>query len=260
MAETFNISELVPYKFRSISFSSITDGKVLARLTQIESPQLNTTTENDSVVDAIGTEIMKLYRSKKAQFTAQNSLFNLDLYATQLGTQKKVASSASKILSPAEERLKVANGKVTLANKPAGEFRYIYLLKQNNIYTILEKDTTASAGKFAINNTEISVETASVPDGSILWIPYEYESENAISIANYSDKFPEVVAFNASVIFKDPCTEKDILGFIVAKRAKIDPSSIELALTKDGKHPFTIDLFKPYCDEDGELYNFIICQ
>ena len=54
MAKTFNVNELVPYKFRYVEFTDLADNTVIARLTQLEDATLKTAAENDSVKDAKG--------------------------------------------------------------------------------------------------------------------------------------------------------------------------------------------------------------
>ena len=256
----FNPNELVLNKVRNVEFTDLATGAVVGRLTKLDDVSLKTTAENDTITDALGSEIMKLYKAKKATFTATNALFSTDLFALQSGTDKVVATDTAKITVPADETLKVAGGKATLVGTPKGEFRYAYVLNAGAIATKLEKAETASAGKFAISGKDITVDTKTVPDGSILYVEYETESANAVKISTGTEDFPKAVGFKASVYFKDPCTEEDILGFVVAPKAKIDPSDIEVSLKRDGKHSFTIDLFKNYCDEDAELYSFIVCK
>ena len=261
MAKTFNVNELVPYKFRYVEFTDLADNTVIARLTQLEDATLKTAAENDSVKDAMGTEIMKLYKAKTAQFTASNSLFSTDLYAVQMGSAKETASAEHKILVPADETLTVAGGKATLVGTPKGEIRTVYVLRNNNIAQKLTANATASEGKFAISDKQISVDTTTVPDGSKIYVEYNKEVDsNAVKVTNKANNFPKVTGFKASLFFKDPCTEEEILGYIVSPKAKIDPSSIETAFKFDGKHPFTVDLFKSYCDENDELFSFIIAE
>ena len=70
--------------------------------------------------------------------------------------------------------------------------------------------------------------------------------------------------FRDFAIFKDICNENiKYAGAIVARKGKIDPSSIETALTGSGKHSFSIDFMKDYCSEDSgdaDLFNVIIAE
>lgn len=101
MATTFNPNELILERVKSVLFTDYSTGDILARLTQLEESTLETTSETDEVLDAIGSPIDRIQRSKAATFSASNSLFSLDLAAQQFGTDKQVASSSAKINVPA---------------------------------------------------------------------------------------------------------------------------------------------------------------
>lgn len=62
---------------------------MLFRLTSLEDPNLTCTAEGEEVTDAVGAVITTLYRSKKATFSATNSLISLDLAAAQYGARRK---------------------------------------------------------------------------------------------------------------------------------------------------------------------------
>ena len=97
-----------------------------------------------------------------------------------------------------------------------------------------------------------------------IYVEYEYETTDAVRVVNNTDKFPEAVGVKIFAIFKDMCNENiKYAGAIVAKKGKIDPSSIETALTGTGKHSFDIDFMKDYCDDslDGvDLFSVIVAE
>ena len=68
------------------------DGSVMWSINQITEPSLNLTSETSEVTDVIGSTIATFNRAKKAEFTANNSLFDLGLLAAQGGTEKVVAT------------------------------------------------------------------------------------------------------------------------------------------------------------------------
>ena len=89
------------------------DDSVLFSINQIQNASLNCASESTDAVDAMGTPIATFYRAKSAEFSAENALFDMNLMATQLGTEKKVASATSKILAPAMESFTVVEGAST---------------------------------------------------------------------------------------------------------------------------------------------------
>ena len=118
--------------------------------------------------------------------------------------------------------------------------------------------TAASATDFEINGKEITVPTGVT---GRIYVEYEYESTSAVRVSNSTDKFPEAVGVKIFAIFKDMCNENiKYAGVIKAAKGKIDPSSIETALTGTGKHSFDIDFMKDYCDEDVDLFSVIVAE
>ena len=59
---------------------STADGSYMWSINQITDPSLNITSETAEAVDALGSRIAVFNRGKSAEFTAQNSLFDLGLF------------------------------------------------------------------------------------------------------------------------------------------------------------------------------------
>lgn len=254
----FNVNELILDKVRSIIFTNYSNGTIIGRLTQLEDPSLQMTAEADEVVDAVGSLITKIFRVKAAKFTATNSLLSMDLLALQAGTEKQVATGTSKIIVPCEEILTVTDGKITLTNTPVGDLNTIYLLANGQLGTSYTKGAAAaSESEFAITDKKITVPTG-VTQGKF-YVQYNYETENAVKVANNTEKFPEMVGCKIFALFRDQCDEnKKYAGVIIAEKAKIDPSSIDIALTSTGKHAFDIDFMRNYCEDGSDLFSVII--
>ena len=253
-----NVNELILDKVRSLIFTDLADGSVIGRLTKLEDPSLQTAAEGEEVTDAQGALITKIFRAKTGRFEATNSLLSIDLLAQQYGTEKEVASETSTIVTPCEETLTVADGKITLSHTPSNTIKYIYKLENGTLAEKYVVGTTASTTEFAINGAEITVPTDVT--GKI-YVEYEYEATSAVRVVNNTENFPEAVGVKVFAIFKDMCNENiKYAGSIVAKKGKIDPSSIDTAFTATGKHSFAIDFMKDYCDEDADLFSVIIAS
>ena len=253
-----NVNELVLDKVRSLIFTDLSDGSVIGRLTKLEDPSLQTAAEAEEISDAQGALITKLFRAKTGRFESTNSLFSMDLLAQQYGTEKEIASNDKKIITPCEETLTVAEGKITLSHTPSNDIKYIYKLESGNLAKKYTVGSSATAEEFAINGAEVTVPTGVT--GKI-YVEYEYEADSAVKVENRTDKFPGTVGVKIFAIFRDECNDNiKYAGSIVAKKGKIDPSSIDTALTSTGKHSFAIDFMKDYCDEDSSLFDVIVAQ
>lgn len=256
---TINPNELILDRVRELILTDLTDGSVLARLTSLEESSLETSAEGTDVVDAIGSVITTIYKSKKASFSASNSLMSLDLLAAQYGTDKEIADTTNKIPVPVSEVLTVSEGKITLTNTPSNTVKYIYKLADKSLAKKYAVAATASATEFSITGSEITVPTG---ETGTFYVEYEYQGESAVKVANYAENFPETVGVKIFAIFKDVCNENiKYAGSIVAKKGKLDPTAITNALTSTGKHPFKINFNKDYCDDTNpDLFSVIIAE
>lgn len=267
----FNVNELILDRVRSLTAHDLSNGEMLFRLTSLEDPSLQTSAESEEVVDAIGALITNLYRAKKATFSASNSLLSLDLAAAQFGAKKEVAGEevdgvVKKITVPTYEIITVADGatEVTLKKAPVGEVKYIYALANNEIATRYTAGSAASATEFVIDETgKITVPTGMT--GKI-YVEYVYETDGsekngANRIVNKTSEFPEACSVKIYAYFRDKCNENLVYsGVIIANKAKLNPESVELALTSTGKHPFELQMMRDYCDDEAELFSIIIAE
>lgn len=253
----FNPNDVVLDRVIDVVASSLKTGEIVMKLDQLEDVQLTSTTESTSVTDALGAEITKLYRAKKATLAGNASLLNTDLMAVQYAATKVVGTNAAKLKVPAEEVLTVASSKVTLAATPAGTIKYVYVLVNNGISKALTlAATTPAATEFSITGSTITF-NAAITDGTSVYVEYEKVVENAVQITNSADNFPTALNLKVKVMFRDKCTDEQFAGYIIAPKAKIDPSSVQLSLKSDGKHPFTFDMLKDYCSTKAELFHFV---
>ena len=241
----------------------LSTGEMLFRLTQLEDPSLSCTAEGEEVTDAVGALITTMYRAKKATFSATNSLISLDLAAAQYGAKKEVATSTGKFVDYTYEIITIPDDAATvkLAKKPSNDVTYIYSIENNEVGTAYKVGAQASASEFTISaEGEITLPTDLT--GKI-YVEYQYENENAVRIVNKASQFPEACSAIIYAYFRDKCNENLVYsGKIIIKKAKLNPESIELALTSTGKHAFEMVINKDYCAEEGEdeLFTILVSE
>lgn len=236
---------------------------MLFRLTQLEEPSLNCTAEGEQVTDAVGAVITTMYRAKQAEFTATNSLLSLDLAAAQYGTKKVVGETSSEILDYTYEILTITTADtagVNLAHTPANptEIKFAYEVVDGGLGKSFAVGAAPSATEFQINAGKLIPPTDF--EGK-LFVEYTFENENAAMVRNSASNFPEACSVIVYAYFRDVCNENIIYsGKIIIPKAKLNPESIELALTSTGKHPFTFTIQKDYCSEEGAdtLFDIIV--
>ena len=257
----FNKNELILDRVRSMTFNDLSTGEMLFRLTQLEEPTLTCTSEGEEVTDALGSVITTLYRSKKATFSATNSLVSLDLAAAQYGTKKEVAETGKEIVSRTFETITIPDGEtaVKLAHKPANkdDVKFIYSIANGELGKSYKAGAAASDTDFVIDEEG----TVTLPTGLTgkIYVEYDFKTENAVRIVNKASKFPEAAKVVIYAIFRDACNENVVYsGVIVCPKAKFNPESVELALTSTGKHAFELNMMKDYCEDDGDLFTIIV--
>lgn len=265
----FNKNEVVLERIKQASFYDF-DGKLLNRLTSIEDPSLNTTAEKEEVLNAQGNTITEIYRAKKATFSGSNSLFSFDLTASQFGVKKEVAGTegvdpetvnytpVDKIINYASDTKTIAKGQVELSHVPvANSIKYIYIIENGEIGQSYPVNISAASDTEAfVNGKTITVPT-SITEGKV-YVEYPYESTEAIRVVNNANQYPAAGKLVILALFRDKCTDQTILGSIICPKAKLNPESVDLALTPTGKHPFEYTMMMDMCSDEDELFEIVL--
>ena len=257
-----NPNELILDRVRYLTAHDLETKEKIFMLTQLEEPSLNCTAEGEDVTDAVGALITTMYRSKQAEFTATNSLLSLDLAAAQYGSKKEVAGEGNKMVDWTYEFIDIPADATTvkLAKEPVVDsVKFIYAVENGAAATSYAVAATESATEFMVEADG----TITLPTGMTgkIFVEYQYETESAVRIVNSASEFPEACEVVIYAIFRDVCNENKVYaGKIICPKAKLDPSSVELALTSTGKHPFTFKMFKDYCSVNEELFTIIVAE
>ena len=243
------------------------DDSVLFSINQIQNASLNCASESTDAVDAMGTPIATFYRAKSAEFSAENALFDMNLMATQLGTEKKVAKETAKIVTPSMESFvigeetwdkTVVKTTYNLKHAPKSEIKEIYALNGDSTFGVkYTKEDEASATSFSLAGTVMSLPTGLV-DGTELFVMYEYESENAVEVVNSAKNFPVGCKFVMEVLGCDVCDQTNLVyAYVIFNNAKLSPD-FDWSIATDGTHPFSMKAQQDYCDREKRLFSIVI--
>jgi hypothetical protein len=235
------------------------DDSVLFSINQIQNASLNCASESTDAVDAMGTPIATFYRAKSAEFSAENALFDMNLMATQLGTEKKVASATAKVTAPAMESFTVVEGgKYDLKHTPKAAPTEIYALNNDSTFGVkYTKATAASATEFSIADKTISLPT-DLAVGTEMFVMYEYETENAVEVVNSAKNFPVGCKFVMEVLGCDVCDQTNLVyAYVIFNNAKLSPD-FDWSIATDGTHPFSMKAQQDYCDKEKRLFSIVI--
>lgn len=262
---TFNPNELVLEKIRAVEEYNPSTMELEGRYTQIEEPSLQTSAEGTQVTDAMGAEIVTFYNAQQGTFSFTNSLHSLDLMASQFGSKKEVADGDNKIIIPVSEIIEIKNDVASLKYVPVGaegaEVKYAKVINENNTFGKTFTVGAAESGDSFV--VDAKKKTLTFPEGTTgrVFVQYERESEAAAKITKKTDGVPDIKTLIIHAIFHDPCNTNVVYaGVIYVPRAQINPESVEVSLTPDGKHSAEYRLQKPYCDENAKLFDIIISE
>ena len=251
---------VVDHVIRGIMVNKL--GEFRFGINQITDPSLSITSDTNEAVDALGSPIAIFDRNKRATFSANNSIFDLGLYAAQNGTEKVVASATNKIVSPAFETIDIEKDmtKVTLKNAPIDPITEIHVLKGDGAmgtrYTV-----SSSAGDstfvYSAETHEITLPTGVKP-GQSIFVMYNYETDEAVSVECTAVDFPKEGQFIMEVLGTDVCDPTTLIhAYIVFPNAKLD-ANVDVSFTTDGNHPFSIICQQSYCDKKKRLFKIVI--
>lgn len=248
--------------------TSTADGSVMWSINQITDPSLSVTSETAEAVDAMGSTIATFNRGKSAEFTANNSLFDLGLYAAQNGVEKEIGTSGKKVKTPAFETITIdGSDNYTLKNEPVdangeqAEIKEIYQLKGDGTLGIRYKAAAASesATEFKYNKaTHQIVPPTGLSNGAQLFVVYDYMKEDAVAVTGDAINFPKAGKFIMEVLGSDVCDPTTLIhAYIVFPNAKLD-ANVDMSFTTDGNHPFTLQAQQSYCDSKKTLFQIVI--
>ena len=244
---------------RGVALSQ-TDDSVMFALNQITNPSLSCSSESTDAVDALGVPIATFYRAKNAEFSAENAIYDMNLMATQVGSAKQVASDSEKIVTPAFETIDIdgSSATYTLKHVPLEEIKNVYALNgDGTLGTVFTKSTSASASNFAIRGSTLTPPTG-LKKGDQLFVIYEYEAAQAVSVMNSANNFPTACKLVLEVLGCDVCDQtKLVFAYIIFPNFKLSPD-FDWNIQTDGTHPFSGKAMQEYCDKDKKLFQIIV--
>lgn len=207
-------------------------------------------------VDGDGVVIESYLRSKTAEMSGSNALFDLPLAAAQAGT--KLTTGKVEIQFHDILKLEKAATEVTLSKTPktGGEPTVVYVM--NGDGSLGEKIVVGAEGGATYAEGKITFTTSpATADAVQLFIPYIYEETDAQKFTNFADANTIPGRCVVEGLGKDVCSHELVYFYITAPYAQLAIDG-DLNFATDGTHDFTINCKKEYCGEEG-LYSIIVC-
>ena len=278
---------VINYVIRGIMINP-SDNIIMWAINQIEDPTLSVSSEQSNSVDALGSVLASFNKGKTAEFSANQCIFDLSLFAAQSGTEKKVASKDNIIIVPMFETLEmpityinleteddvslITNDGVFLTDGTESEItvaklKNIPINTPNVIYKMKNDGTLGnkmfysaelSEGSYTYSNGILSFLKQDVNYKDKYLVIYEYESNSAISVSNTAIDLPKHGRFILEVLGCDVCDQSTLIyAYLIFPNAVLD-ANVDLNFTTDGKHPFTIFARQNMCDKEKVLFRLVI--
>ena len=253
-------------------FSDKNDDIIFA-LNQVQNLSLNSTSESQEVVDALGVSIMELMRSKALEASAENAIYDFGLLAAQYGTEKVTAGQGSELVVPAMESFvapeKTGEGDTaratytlnhadTVVKAPVA----IYALNGDSTlgakYVAEAKETTSQATTFVYADGIIELPT-DVEAGTDMFVMYEYKSEDAMEIINKSNEFAKMGKMTFECLVYDVCDpETKIFAYVILPKFQLS-NDFDWAIGGDSQtHSFSGKAHVDYCSKDKAMVRVVI--
>lgn len=254
-----NLNNIVVDRVLRGVFSDKNDN-IIFSLNQVQNLSLNSTSESQEVVDALGVSIMELMRSKAIEASAENAIYDFGLLAAQYGTEKVAGTSEKKIVTPIMVTFEVPEGRAyTLKKTPVKAPTAVYELNgDSTLGAKLTKGSAAGAGVFTYADGVITV-GEDVEVGTEMFVMYEYETENAIEIINKANEFAKMGKMTFEVLAYDVCDPETMLfGYLILPRFQLS-NDFDWSIGGDSQtHAFSGKAHVDYCSKDKQMVKVVI--
>lgn len=263
-----NLNNIIVDRVLRGVFSDKNDNIIFA-LNQVQNLSLNSTSESQEIVDALGVSIMELMRSKAIEASAENAIYDFGLLAAQYGTEKVTATATEMLQVPTMESFEVpalaegaTNAKYTLKHTPVKAPVAIYALNGDSTlgakYAAEETETSAQATTFVYADGVIEL-PADVKEGDEMFVMYEYESENAVEIINKANEFAKMGKMTFECLVYDVCDpETKIFAYVILPRFQLS-NDFDWAIGGDSQtHSFSGKAHVDYCSKDKKMVRVVI--
>ena len=230
---------------------------ILYTIKDVSNFSISNSAETVDAVDGLGNVIDTYLRSKTAEMSGENAIFDLPLAATMAGT--KVSTGAVDINF--HDVLKVPAGevevKLTNTPKDQGEPTVVYVVNgDGTLGAKLEPTTGFSYADGKITLTKKIVDKDGKEVASNIFVPYTYTEANATKFENFADAATIPSRVVVEGIGRDVCDHHVVYFYITAPYAELSYDG-EFGFATDSTYNFTLNCKKPYCSEDG-LYAVIV--
>lgn len=232
-------------------------GEPLFTLTNLQSAQLQLSSDSNDLQSGSSETIKTIYRNRKCQFTATNAMLNLPIIAAMGGTDMQIASAEKALTIP--KIITTATTTTELKDLTDASTQH---LRVNAIGT----NGTLGAAYELASGENTGAGTYTVSDGTLTITPNEGDTkwilsydrtakDNAARITVAGGKFPKNMKGTLRVIVYDPC-EPDVARAAYIVMPNFQPSpDLDLNIQNDGTTlDFVGNAQVSYCSDEKIMF------
>ena len=230
-------------------------GDILYTIKDVSNFSISNSAETVDAVDGLGNVIDTYLRSKTAEMSGENAIFDLPLAAAMAGT--KVSTGAVDINF--HDILAVAKGatEVTLSKTPKAGGEPVVLYTVSNDGTLKEKIEVGADGGATYADGKITFNASPATEDEVkIFVPYTYTEDQATKFENFADAATIPSRVVVEGLGRDVCDHHQVYFYITAPYAELSYDG-EFGFATDSTYNFTLNCKKPYCSDDG-LYAVIV--
>lgn len=234
---------------------AIAKDDILYTIKDVSGFSISNSAETVDAVDGLGNVIETYLRSKTAEMSGENAIFDMPLAATMSGTKVQKGSvdiNFHDVISVAKDA-KVA----TLSKTPKVAPTVVYVVNGDGT---LGEALTVGAGEdddVAVSSNKLTFKVSpATKDAVNVFVPYVYTEESAMKFENFADAATIPSRVVVEGLGRDVCSHNQVYFYITAGYAELAYDN-EFGFDTEGSYSFTINCKKPYCSDDG-LYSVIV--
>lgn len=258
-----NINTFIPQKI-SRAIHTKNDGTVNWYTNQVQDFSIKVDGKEQTKEDANGNTIATITKGKSCSVSFATPVYDINIIAAMNGTEKKIASSSSKLTASAFEEFKISSEQTTvvLKNKTTdvNSISVMTLSTDGSVEKAFKVAGSTSTGKVTYTDASktITFDTGDIKEGDTVLVKYDYEVEDGVGMTASANDYPTAGRFYVEVEGFDICDQSTkIYAYYRFPTAKIQ-SSYETVIALDQVYNITMDCAVEYCSEDKQFYNLVI--
>lgn len=229
------------------------DGQVLFTLDQLNNASIEVSAESTDFTDKKGNVWKKIYTSKTATMSAQNSMLHPNILGLASGTNPEYATATNAIQMPKIVQAQ-AGAEIDIADAIKGSIKVIGLFNDgaNDVAKTAEEITAMISG------TKMTLPAAGDDLPQTYVVIYERSKTEGIKIQNNADSFPSSYKLTLYFSYYSICDKTMKGGYIVAPNFQPDPNQTITLDRETQEVDFNGTLNVDYCSGAGERVLYII--